>query len=116
MKTYVTLFVLTIICMGAASAEIKRGATMQVKANSIWFQDVAKFDHWQNLKRSGNAEAAASYQENALSHRDAWQFLKPLTVKILVYEPTKHRVNVEMKTPGRMLGSIWFLDTEALEP
>jgi len=115
MKTYVTLCVLTIICMGAASAGIKKGATMQVKANSIWFQEVAKFDHWQNLKRSGNSEAAASYQENALSHRDAW-LLKPLTVKILVYEPTKHRVNVEMKTPGRMLGTTWFLDTEALEP
>ena len=109
------LFVLAVISTVAA-AEIHKGATMQVKVNSIWFQDAGKFDHWQNLERSGNSAEAASYQENALSHRDAWQFLKPLTVKILAYEPAKHRVNVEMQTPGRMLGSTWFLDPNALEP
>jgi hypothetical protein len=66
------------------------------------------------LKKSGNSKALASYQNDVLSNRDAWQFTKPLTVQILSYEPGKKQVNVEMKTPGRMLGSKWFLDTDAL--
>ena len=87
---------------------------MEVKPNSIWFQDAAKLARWQQLKKSGNSKALASYQNDLLSNRDAWQFTKPLTVQILSYEPGKKQVNVEMKTPGRMLGSKWFLDTDAL--
>jgi hypothetical protein len=49
-----------------------------------------------------------------LSHRDAWQFTKQLTVKILSYEPRENQVKVEMKTQGRMLGSTWVLDADAL--
>jgi hypothetical protein len=71
--------------------------------------------HWQNLKRSGNSAAASSYESNAIDHREAWDFSIPQSVKILANEPAKHRVKVEMKTPGRMLGSVWFLDTDALE-
>jgi hypothetical protein len=51
---------------------------MQVKPNSIWFQDVAMLTHWQRLKKSGDAAALASYQDSALSHRDAWQFTNQL--------------------------------------
>jgi hypothetical protein len=87
---------------------------MQVKPNSIWFQDAAKLARWQQLQKSGDSKGLASYQNDVLSHRDAWQFTKPLTVKILSYEPGKKQVNVEMKTPGRMLGSKWLLDTDAL--
>jgi hypothetical protein len=58
--------------------EIQKGATMQVKPNSIWFQDVAMLTHWQRLKKSGDAAALASYQDSALSHRDAWQFTNQL--------------------------------------
>ena len=87
---------------------------MEVKPNSIWFQDVAKLTHWQALKKSGHAAALAAYQERALSRRDAWQFLNQLRVKILRYDPAKKQVNVEMETPGRMLGSTWFLDANAL--
>ena len=68
-----------------------------------------------NLKRSGNSAAASSYDSNAIDHREAWDFSIPQSVKILANEPAKHRVKVEMKTPGRMLGSVWFLDTDALE-
>ena len=107
--------IFAVICAGAADAEIQKGSTVQVKAHSIWFQDLAKFDHWQNLKRSGNSAAASSYVGNAVSHRDAWDFSIPQSVKILAYEPAKHRVKVEMKTPGRMLGSVWFLEPDALE-
>jgi hypothetical protein len=52
---------------------------------------------------------------NAVAHRDAWDFSIPQSVKILAYEPAEHRVKVEMKTPGRMLGSVWFLEPDALE-
>ena len=58
--------------------------------------------------------ALESYQDEVLSNRDAWQFTKQLTVRILRYEPGKSQVNVEMKTAGRMLGSTWLLDADAL--
>jgi hypothetical protein len=104
------------VALGIASfaAEIRKGATMQVKPNSIWFQDAAKLTHWQQLKKSGNSTALTSYQNEVLSHREAWQFIKQLTVKILSYKSGKNQVNVEMKTPGRMLGSTWFLEADAL--
>ena len=87
---------------------------MQVKADSIWFEDAAKLTHWQQLKKSGNSTALASYQDEVLSQRDAWQFTKQLTVRILSYSPEKNQVNVEMKTAGRLLGSTWLLDADAL--
>jgi hypothetical protein len=114
MRAYLTLFVLVALGIGSFAGEIRKGATMQVKPNSIWFQNAAKLTHWQQLKKSGNSTALASYQDEVLSHRDAWQFTKQLTVKILSYEPGKNQVNVEMKTQGRMLGSTWLLDVDAL--
>jgi hypothetical protein len=104
-------------CLGmslAFAGEIRKGATMQVKPNSMWFQDTARLTHWQQLKKSGDSTALASYQDEVLSSRDAWQFTKRLTVRILGYEPGKGQVNVEMKTAGRMLGSTWLLDADAL--
>ena len=49
-----------------------------------------------------------------LGNRDAWQFIYPLTVKILGYDPAKHQVHVEMTTEGRMQGTDWLLDPDAL--
>ncbi len=89
---------------------------MQVKPNSIWFQDAAKLTHWQQLKQGGDASALASYQEEMLSRRDAWQFINRLTVTIRRFQPGKHQVNVEMKTRGRLRGTKWVLDADALEP
>ena len=114
MRAYLTLLVLVVLGIGSFAGEIRKGATMEVKPNSIWFQEAAGLSHWQELKKSGDAAALASYQDKVLSHRDAWQFLNQLTVKILSYEPRKNQVNVEMKTPGRMLGSKWLLDANAL--
>jgi len=101
--------------IGSFAGEIRKGATMQVKPNSIWFEDTAKLTRRQELKKNGNTTALTSYQDEVLSHRDAWQFTNQLTVKILSYEPRKNRVNVEMKTPGRLLGSTWLLDADALQ-
>jgi hypothetical protein len=115
MRAHLTaLLILAAFGISSFAGEIRKGATMEVKPNSIWFQNAAKLKHWQTLKKSGHAAAFAAYQDQALSHRDAWQFLNELTVKILRYDPAKNQVNVEMETPGRMLGSTWFLDANAL--
>jgi hypothetical protein len=106
--------VLLILAVASFAGEIRKGATMQVKANSIWFQDVAKLSHWQQLKKSGDSKALEAYQEKELSERDAWQFGNQLTVKILGYDGAKNQVNVEMRTPGRMFGTNWFLDAAAI--
>ena len=105
-----------VLDIGSFAGEIRKGATMQVKPNSIWFEDTAKLTRWQEVKKSGNTTALTSYQDEVLSHRDAWQFTNQLAVKILSYERGKNRVNVEMKTPGRLLGSTWLLDADALQP
>jgi hypothetical protein len=86
-----------------------------VKPNSIWFEDAAKLAQWQQARNSKDSKALASYQEQILSEREAWQFVNPLTVKVLGYEPEKNQVKVEMTTPGRFLGSTWFLDDAALQ-
>ena len=95
--------------------EIEVGGTFEVKANSIWFEDVASLARWQRLRKRGNAKALRSYQDEALSKRAAWQFVNPLTVKIVSYDRGKHQVKVEMTSPGRFLGSTWFLDSAGLQ-
>jgi hypothetical protein len=114
MRAYLALFVLVALSVGSVAGEIRKGATMEVKPNSIWFQDAAKLAHWQQLKKSGYSTALASYQDKMLSRREAWQFTNPLTVKILSHEPGKNQINVEMTTAGRMLGSTWLLDADTL--
>jgi len=114
LRIFFTLFLLAALMVGAFAREIRKGAVMQVKPNSIWFEDSAKLTHWQELKKSSDAAALASYQDEVLGQREAWQFIKPLTVKVLGYEPGKNQVNVEMKTTGRLFGSTWWLDESAL--
>src|SRR5215470_7486595 len=114
MRTCLTILVLAALSVGCLAGEIRKGAIMQVKPNSIWFQDTTKLRHWQQLNRRGNSTALASYQDEVLSRRDAWQFINQLTIQVLSYEPGKHQVEVEMKTEGRMLGSTWWLDADAL--
>lgn len=88
---------------------------MQVKANSIWFQDVEEFARWQTLKKGGDPKVLAAYQEEALNRRDAWQFIQPLTVKLLGLAHKTSRVEVEMTTEGRLQGSRWLLDIDAID-
>jgi hypothetical protein len=111
---FLTVLFLTALITAAFAGPIRKGAVMQVKPNSIWFDEAAQLTHWQELKKSGNEAALTSYQEQMLGQREAWQFLKPLKVKILSYEPTKSQVNVEMKTAGRLQGTSWWLDASAV--
>jgi hypothetical protein len=87
---------------------------MEVKANLIWSQEVKDLTRWQQLKKGGNSNALSDYQKKLLSNRDAWQFTNPLTVKVVSYDAAKHQVKVEMETAGRMQGTTWFLDSDAL--
>jgi hypothetical protein len=98
----------------ALADAIEKGATMQVKPNSIWFQDQAELAQWQKLKNAGDAAALSAYEDQVLHSRDAWQFINQLDVKILDYEPAQQRVSVEMVSEGRMKGTDWLLDPGAI--
>ena len=116
MRGFLALIVLAALSTASLAAEIRDGAMMQVKANSIWFEDAAKLAHWQQLKHSGKAKKLAAYQKKVMGEREAWQFTKPLDVKILSYERKKNRVKVEMTSAGRMQGTTWFIDAGAVAP
>ena len=114
-RVFAGVVVLVALANACLAGEVRKGATMQVKADSIWFQDAEKFARWQALKKRGDAKALAAYQEEALHQRDAWQFTKPLAVKIRDFKPKANRVDVEMRTEGRLQGSRWLLDTDAID-
>jgi hypothetical protein len=113
-RAFLTVLVLTALVTGANAGPIRKGAVMEVKPNSIWFEEVARLTRWQELKKGGDAAALTSYQEQMLGGREAWQFLKPLKVKILRYDTAASQINVEMKTSGRMQGTTWWLDATAV--
>jgi hypothetical protein len=96
------------------AGEIKQGATVQVKADSIWFQKVHELSHWQRIKKTGDSKALEAYQQKEMGERDAWQFGNQLSVQIISYDAAANQVHVKMLTPGRMAGTDWFLDAGAL--
>jgi hypothetical protein len=65
------------------------------------------------LKKAGHPAEFESYQTKELGARDAWQFTKPLTVKIISFSPQKNQAKVELLTPGRYLGTKWWIDGSA---
>jgi hypothetical protein len=109
-----TLLVLTALIVGSFAQQIQKGAKMEVKPDSIWFLEVGNLSTWQKLKKAGNPAEFESYQTKELDARHAWQFTKPLIVKIISFEPQKNQAKVELLTPGRYLGSTWWIDGNAL--
>jgi hypothetical protein len=99
---------------GSLAASIKKGDTVQVKPNSIWFEDAAKLAEWQKLRKSAKSATFMPYQKKLLSGREALQFINPMTVKILDHERRSNQVTVEMKSKGRFEGSTWYLDARAV--
>jgi hypothetical protein len=79
MRAFLSLSFLLALGLTAFAGGIEKGATMQVKANSIWFQQEAELARWQQLKKNGDTAALAAYQEKVLSNRDAWQFTRVRT-------------------------------------
>jgi hypothetical protein len=114
MRALLIALVLVASIAESVAAEISKGAIMVVRPNSIWFEDAAKLTEWQQLRKSSGAAAFMSYQKSILSGRQAWQFINPRSVKILGYERRKNQVTVEMKSEGRLQGSTWLLDANAL--
>jgi hypothetical protein len=114
MRAYLAFVVLLATGAACLSGDLREGATVQVKANSMWFEEAAQLAQWQAVKKRGNAKALAAYQKKVLRAREAWQFIYQLPVKILSYEPKQKRVHVQMEADGRLAGSMWFLDTDAL--
>ena len=115
MKSSLSILTLFFALAVASFAQgIQKGATVQVPPNSIWFQDDAKLSKWQQLKASGKPDAQAEYQQKELKKRNAFQFDKPLKVKILSYNTARHQVKVKMETFGPMQGTKWYLDDSAL--
>jgi len=108
------LSLLLATAIASFAGEIQKGATVQVKADSIWFQKVKELSHWQRIKKSGDSKALEAYQQKEMGERDAWQFGNQLGVKIISYDAATNQVHVKMLTPGRMLGTDWFLDADAL--
>jgi hypothetical protein len=86
-----TLLVLTALIVGSFAQQIQGGAKMEVKPGSIWFLEVGNLSTWQKLKKAGNPAEFESYQTKELGARHAWQFTKPLTVKIISFEPQKNQ-------------------------
>jgi hypothetical protein len=110
----VALFGLAISASSAFAIDIRAGATMHVKPNSIWFQDDVNLTHWQELMKAGDTKAAAAYADEICAQRDAWQFINQLTVKIVSYDSANNRVSVESQDPGRLQGTKWMLDPSVL--
>ena len=97
-----------------ASAQIVVGKAANVRANSIWFQEPDRLAQWQKLKREGNGAALASYEQEVLGSREAWQFTVQLDVRVLSYSEADQQATVELTTPGRLSGTEWFLDANAI--
>lgn len=103
------------LVVSAIAADIRPGATMQVKPNSIWFQDKAQLTRWQQLRISGDAKELKAYEDEKLGNRNAWQFIYEMTVRIKSYDAKSNQADVEMKTPGRLIGTSWVIDASAIE-
>lgn len=91
------------------------GQTLTVKADTVWFQDLAMLKSWQSLKASGNPAALSTFEDTALAERGAWRFSNPLTVKVLRFDPETKEVEVELQTPGRLEGTRWYLDAGEID-
>jgi hypothetical protein len=115
MRAFLTLLLLVASITGLLAADFKKGAIMQVKPNSIWFEEAVKLTEWQQKRKNSAGAAFANYQKSILSAREAWQFINPQTVKVLGYERGKNQVTVELKATGRLQGSTWVLDAGAFQ-
>ena len=109
----VLAIVASLVATSALAAELKVGTTVEVKANSMWFEEAAQLTRWQQVRRRGDGKALTAYEEKVRGAREAWQFGGRLSVRILAYDRSRHQVKVEMLTAGRLQGSTWYVDDSA---
>ena len=105
-----SLVVLLSPAVFALAGELREGATMYVKANSMWFESDSALSAWQRDKKHLSPEALKAHQEALLGSREAWRFVSKLPVRIRRYSPSKSEVEVEMLSPGRFQASLWWVD------
>jgi hypothetical protein len=116
MRACVALLIGVLLTTAALAADIKLGATMQVKSNTIWFDEADQLARWNQLRAGGDAKALAAYQTQLLTQRVGWQFIHQLRVKVLGYDAGKHEAHVQMLTEGRFVGLDFYIDADALTP
>jgi hypothetical protein len=105
-----TLLVLLLAGRLVLAAEIREGATMFIKANSMWFESASTLATWQRDKKHLTPHDLKAHQDNLLGSREAWQFVTKLPVRIRRYWATENEVEVEMLSPGRLHGTVWWVD------
>jgi hypothetical protein len=112
MRVYIgILLVIGVLNVGTFADQVRVGASMHVKENSIWFQTDTDLTVWQRFRKVASSAVMESYRSVVLGSRQAWQFTNIQLVRILSYEPEENQVKVEMLTPGRLNGSIWWVDS-----
>lgn len=115
-KAIISVFLLLAALGGISfAADIRKGATLQVKADALWFEDAGKLARWQRMKKRSDAPTLAKLEQSMLRAREALQLVNPQTVKVLDYETKTGRVRVEMTGEGRMQGTRWVVDEGAVE-
>ena len=107
-----TLFVMAALNVCSFANELRVGDEVQVKENSMWFQTDLDLTVWQRFAKVATPEVMESYRSVVLGCRQAWQFLNVQSVKILSYEPEENQVQVKMVGPGRMHGTVWWVDSD----
>jgi hypothetical protein len=107
---FATLLVLLSAGSFVFAGQIREGATMYVKANSMWFESASTLATWQRDRKHFTPGALKAHQDNLLGSREAWQFTTKQPVRIRRYWTTESEVEVEMLSPGRLHGSVWWVD------
>ena len=97
---FTTFLVLLSAGIFAFAGEIREGATMHVKADSMWFESYNGLYTWQRDKKTLTREDLKAHQDNRLGSRDAWQFTSKQPVRIHRYYAAGNAVEVEMLSPG----------------
>jgi hypothetical protein len=86
----------------------------QVRANAMWFSSATALDAWQRDKAHLSSKALKAHQDSLLNSREAWQFIYRQPVTILLNEAELHELEVQMIGPGRLQGSVWWIDSRDL--
>jgi hypothetical protein len=115
MKTCLAFLFLAALGGASLAADIRAGATVRVKAGSLFFEDAGKLARWQRQKKRDDAATLARIQASMLRAREAWQFTDLQTVKVLDFDAKTGRVRVEMLAEGRMQGTRWVVEEGAVE-
>jgi len=112
MRVRIAIFAL-LVAMNVCSfaAEIREGARMHLKENSMWFQSSSELATWQRFQQVSTPQVIKTYQDVVLGTREAWQFGNKLPVRIVTYWPNEHEVEVKMLPVGGRF-DIWWVDAK----